>query len=150
MAADSSNIFMAGATWNGTDNGDVIISYGLHLYKLPHNGSCASASCAERKVDLPGIFTMRRFFGKAGSNLIVVTSLTVGVVGGQTLIAVGLSDEGIFIFNDDLQQVAHISDMAMPNHSNHSPQTPVTSLAFGPATGPGQGGVLTAGVMSPA
>ena len=28
---------------------------GLHLYELPHNGSCASASCAERKIDLPGI-----------------------------------------------------------------------------------------------
>ena len=146
VAADSSNIFMAGATWNGTDNG-AITTYGLHLYELPHNGSCASASCAERKIDLPGIFKYDAFIG-GRINLIVVTSLTVGVVGGQTLIAVGLSDEGIFIFNDNLQQVAHISDMATPDHS-YSPQTPVTSLAFGPAR-LGQGGVLLAGVMSPA
>ena len=146
VAADSSNIFMAGATWNGTDNG-AITTYGLHLYELPHNGSCASASCAERKIDLPGIFKYDAFLG-GRINLIVVTSLTVGVVGGQTLIAVGLSDEGIFIFNDNLQQVAHISDMATPDHSQ-PPQTPVTSLAFGrPRVG--QGGVLLAGVMSPA
>ena len=117
VAADSSNIFMAGATWNGNDNG-AITSYGLHLYELPHNGSCASASCAERKIDLPGIFKYDAFFG-GRVNLIVVTSLTVGVVGGQTLIAVGLSDEGIFIFNDNLRQ-ASISDMATPDHTGLS------------------------------
>ena len=147
VAADSSHIFMAGATWGP---GDALATYRLHLYELPHNGSCASASCAERTADLPHTFTYDGgLFGQSRSNLIVVSSLAVGVIGGQTFIAVGLSDEGIFIFNDELQEVFQIGDMAVPNAGNYSPQTPVTSLAFGPATGPGQGGVLTAGVMSP-
>lgn len=147
VAADSSSIYMAGATWGGGDN---LATYKLHLYELPHNGSCASASCADRTVDLPSKFSYDGgVFGQSRGNLIVVTSLAVGVVGGQTFIAVGLSDEGIFVFNHALQQVAHIGDMAVPNPGNNSPQTPVTSLAFGPATGFGQGGVLLAGVMSP-
>ena len=111
MAADSSHIFMAGATWGP---GDALATYRLHLYELPHNGSCASASCAERTADLPHTFTYDGgLFGQSRSNLIVVSSLAVGVIGGQTFIAVGLSDEGIFIFNDELQQVFQIGDMAV-------------------------------------
>ena len=48
VAASASNIFMAGATWNGSNGAT---HYQLHLYELPHNGSCASASCAEKTVD---------------------------------------------------------------------------------------------------
>ena len=115
-------------------------TYHLHLYKLPHDGSCASASCAEKTVDLPSIF------GPSGpSGLIVVTSLAVGVVGGQTLIAVGLSDDGILIFDDNLHLVANIGDMLQAMAA----QTPVTALAFGPPSGPGQGGLLAGGVESP-
>ncbi len=85
VAASASDIYMAGATWDGSDPAD---SYQLHLYKLSHDGSCAIASCAEKKVSLPSIFN-----GPSGpSRLIVVTSLATGVVGGRTLIAVGLSD----------------------------------------------------------
>ena len=148
VAADSSNIFMAGATWGNATT------------RLPPTG-CTFTSCrttvparpppAPRgRSTCPSMFTYDGgLFGQSRSNLIVVSSLAVGVIGGQTFIAVGLSDEGIFIFNDELQQVSQIGDMAVPNAGNYSPQTPVTSLAFGPATGPGQGGVLTAGVMSP-
>ena len=136
VAASASNIYMAGATWGdpATD------PYHLHLYKLPHDGSCASASCAEKTVSLPSIFV-----GSGRRDLIVVTSLAVGVVGGQTLIAVGLSDEGIFIFNDQLQQVAQLGDFSAPDDS----QTPVTSLAFGASTGPGEDGLLAVGLESP-
>ena len=74
-----------------------------------------------------------------------MTSLATGVVGGQTLIAVGLSDEGIFIFNDQLQQVAQLGDFSAPDDS----QTPVTSLAFGASTGPGEDGMLAVGLESP-
>ena len=39
--------------------------------------------------------------------------------------------------------------MGVPGSGDYPPQTPVTSLAFGPPTGPGQPGVLAAGVESP-
>jgi hypothetical protein len=139
VAASASNIYMAGATWDNQRPAD---SYQLHLYKLPHDGSCASASCAEKTVDLPNIINPA---GGAPSRLIVVTSLATGVVGGQTLIAVGLSDEGVLIFNDQLQQVAQLGDFSAPDDS----QTPVTSLAFGASTGPGEDGLLAVGVESP-
>ena len=78
----------------------------------------------------------------------MVTSLAVGVVGGQTLIAVGLSDDGILIFNDQLQLVTQIGDIGTGN-SGAPDQTPATALGSGPPTGAGQGGILAVGVMSP-
>ena len=139
VAASASNIFMAGATWNGSNGSN----YQLHLYELPHDGSCASASCAEKTAALPGIYDPHSDFAP---RLVVATSLATGVVGGRTLIAVGLSDEGIYIYDDSLNLVAQITDMATGDGS----QTPVTALAFGPPTGSGQGGVLVGGVESPA
>ena len=56
VAASASNIYMAGATWGVTR----VDPYQLHLYKLPHDGSCASASCAEKTVSLPSIFVGQR------------------------------------------------------------------------------------------
>lgn len=141
-ASSASNIYMAGATWDDSKATD---TYRLHLYKLRHDGSCARASCAVATVDLPHTFDNNR------PRLVVVTSLAVGVVGGKTLIAVGLSDFGIYIYDDNLNLVAHISDMGAERCDPFcgAAQTPVTSLGFGPPTGPGQGGVLAAGVESP-
>jgi hypothetical protein len=145
VAANASSIYMAGATWT---SGNEPASYQLHLYKLPHDGSCARASCAEATtVDLPTIFRYNDPFHSI-ANMVVPTSLAVGVVGGQTLIAVGLSDEGIYIFNDQLQLVAQLGDFGVPG-TGPPVQTPVTALAFGPPSGPGQGGLLAAGVESP-
>ena len=138
-AASASDIYMAGATWNGSDPLD---TYQLHLYKLPHDGSCASAACAEETVNLPSEYQT-----DVASRLVVATSLAVGVVGGRTLIAVGLSDEGINIYDDNLDLVATIQDMAVGG--DPPAQTPVTALAFGPPSGAGQGGVLAAGTESP-
>ena len=138
VAASASNIYMAGATWDDNAGDPTHNGYQLHLYKLAHDGSCASAGCAEQTLTLPSIF---------GDNqrLIVATSLAVGVVGGRTLIAVGLSDFGIFIYDEDFNQVAQITDMAVSSGG----QTPPNALAFGPPTGPGEGGLLIAGVVSP-
>jgi len=141
VATSASDMYMAGATFNPNDPAHVVGSYQLHLYKLPHDGSCASASCAEKAVTLPATFQSTE-----ASRVIVVTSLATGVVGGRTLIAVGLSDNGIYVFDDQLNLVAQIIDMA----SSDGSQTPVTALAFGPPTGSGQGGTLVAGVESPA
>jgi hypothetical protein len=142
VAASASNIYMAGATWNGQYGG----GYQLHLYKLPHDGSCASASCAQATADLPSQYNWSDFW-TSETRTIVATSLTVGVVGGRTLIAVGLSDYGIYVFDDNLNVVAHITDMGVGG--TPPTQTPVTALAFGPPTGPGQGGVLAMGDESP-
>ena len=135
IASSASNIYIAGAT--GTDGS----GYQLHLYKLPHDGSCASAACADKSVDLQSFYT-DNFHGI--ERVIAATSLAVGVVEGQTYIAVGFSDYGLLIFNQNLQRVAGIGDMADGND-----QTPVISLAFGPSTGPGEGGLLVGGVLSP-
>jgi hypothetical protein len=146
VAASASNIYMAGATWD--DNAPAPDqTYQLHLYKLPHDGSCASAGCAEKTLNLPSCFACDSFFSR---RVVVATSLAVGVVGGRTLIAVGLSDFGISIFDEDLNPVANIQDMAVPDgEPGAGGQTPINALAFGPPTGPGQGGLLTAGVVSP-
>ena len=53
----------------------------------------------------PDSFTDGNFWKTGRSNVVVVTSLATGVVGGQTLIAVGLSDYGIYIYNQNLQLV---------------------------------------------
>jgi hypothetical protein len=149
-ASNSRYIFMAGGTWQGVSD-DAAESYRLWLYVLPHNGLCASAGCALGKVELPGSY--RKDFDRRN---VVATSLAVGEVGGQTLVAVGLSDFGIYIYKaadvgGHLGEVAHITDMG---HETcfifcFADQTPVTALGFGPPTGPGQRGVLAAGVESP-
>ena len=142
VAASSSNIYMAGATWDDQSNTPVD-SYRLHLYKLPHDGPlrCAEPGCeGVQSVDLPSTFSA----GDAPNHrqdLVVVTSLTTGVVGGQTLIAVGLSDEGVLIFNSQLQQVNQLTNFG--DGGDPPTQTPVTALAFGPD------GRLAAGVESP-
>jgi hypothetical protein len=143
VAASGSNIYMAGAQFTPGYS----VGYKLLLYKLPHDGSCASASCALSSVSLPSHYPSADCFDPfSGCRVIVATSLATGVVGGRTLIAVGLSDDGIYIYDDNLNLVAHITDIA----SGDGSQTPVTALAFGPPTASGQGGVLTAGVESPA
>ncbi len=144
VAASASNIYMAGGNTAGRVS-DQENFYTLRLYQLPHDGSCASASCASKVVNLPTEFKYCQTFYGCRQNLIVVTSLAVGVVGGQTLIAVGMSDDGIYIYNDNLQLVTQIADMGTELGPH---QTPVTALAFGPPTGAGQGGILAAGVMS--
>jgi hypothetical protein len=144
VAASASNIYLAGATWDdnapdGRSNG-----YQLHLYKLPHDGSCATAGCADKAVALPSRWESRP------ERYIVATSLAVGVVGGRTLIAVGFTDDGLRIYDENLNEVAHITDMAVdPGEPGVGDQTPPIRLAFGPPSGAGQGGFLTAGVVSP-
>jgi hypothetical protein len=127
-----------GATWN---QDDPVGSFHSHLYKLPHDGSCASSSCVEREITFPGLFDT----SSGPSRLVTVTSLATGVVGGRTLIAVVLSDTGVFIYDSNLNFVAQLGDMAV---NGDSTQTPVTALAFGPPSGPGQGGLLAGGVES--
>ena len=147
VAASASDIYMAGATWQDGNTGstDPPTTYRLHLYKLRHDGQCASASCAEKTFDLPHIYSYSSF-SCSTSRLIVVTSLAVGVVGGQTLIAVGLSDDGIYVFNDSMQLVLRIDDFGVYDGCT---QTPITSMAFGPPSGSGQGGRLAVGLNSP-
>ena len=73
----------------------------------------------------------------------MVTSLATGVVGGRTLIAVGLSDEGISSSTTTSPRWP-ISGTCYSDGG----QTPPTALAFGPPSGPGQGGLLAGGVES--
>jgi hypothetical protein len=147
VAANASNIYLAGATWTDGADTEPSLNYQLHLYKLPHDGSCASASCAEATtVDLPPTYEWSDFDDYI-QNVIVPTSLAVGVVGGRTLIAVGLSDYGVFIFDDQLNLVTIINDMGVGG--DPPVQAPVTALAFGPPTAAGQGGVLAVGTESP-
>lgn len=147
-ASSATSIYMAGATWDESNPDNPYGKYKVYLYKLPHDGSCASVGCSQGHVELPNRFNAGQPICNR-INLVAVTSLAVGVVGGRTLIAVGLSDYGIFIYDGNLNLVAHIDDMgAGATFCNPAPQTPVTSLGFGPATGLGQGGVLAAGVES--
>jgi len=132
-------VFLAGASWNHSLM-DPIDTYRVRLYRISRGSDCASVTCAAH-VDLPATFQRCDF---CDERLVVVTSLAVGVVGGRTLIAVGLSDDGVYIFNASLQLVAHMTNM----DDGKGNQTPVTALGFGPPTGPGEGGLLAVGVLS--
>ena len=155
IASSASNIYMAGATWDDNAPTDPDLNgYQVHLYKLRHDGKCASAGCADKTLDLPSRWVCNCGLFGWPDRVIVATSLTVGVVGGRTLIAVGLSDYGVFIYDENLNLVDQITDMAVPQGEPGNPhgqgaQTPPISLGFGPPSGPGQGGLLAAGVVSP-
>jgi hypothetical protein len=144
IASHDNSIYLAGAhVWKGRRSWYSELDVASFSNKLP---LCLKLTCAGAKhaVVIPADNPVYVDKINHKSRRIVVTSLAVGVVGGQTYIAVGLSDQGMYIFNSSLQQVAHIVDMAYDGY-----QTPVITLAFGPPTGPGQGGLLAGGVMSP-
>jgi hypothetical protein len=135
VAASASNIYMAGATYDCAD----CAGMQLHLYKLPHDGSCAQPSCAIATVDLSGF--------SPSDYPRMVTALTTGVVGGQTIIALAVSDYGILLYDDNLHLITVLTDFG-PQDEPPDNQVAATALAFGPPSGPGQGGLLVAAVAN--
>jgi hypothetical protein len=143
VAFDGSHVFLAGARWSGNpaeDNGL------YHLWLLSEDGPCGT-SCTRDSVNLPSVVTDCG----GGTFANVVTAMATGVVGGRELLAVGLADglpdpqhpglnDDIYIYDVSggyLREVARLPGTGCD-------QKPITSLSFGPPTGPGQGGLLAA------
>jgi hypothetical protein len=144
IASDGWNIYLAGATWNAGYTG-----YQLLLYQLPHDGSCATAGCAQDVERLPSLWSCNCSFGPADRN-VMATSLAVGLINGTRVIAVGLSDFGIqlFIYAPEFGIALQPNDSAIVDMADgQGNQTPVVSLAFGPSSG--VNGLLVGGVVSP-
>ncbi len=141
LAQNASNIFMTGVTGSSLSTSQSNGDYANMLYVLPPNGSCGSASCATGSVQLPSQINVDGFNLRA----IETSSLAAGYAGGTPLVAVGLTDGGLAIYD-------------VSNPSNPVPttiwggmavgggtQTPVTALAFDPSGS----GMLSVGVLSP-
>jgi hypothetical protein len=146
LARNNQNIFMAGTQGNGFDelglrSGDT--AYRNWLYVLPGDGSCASASCAISRIRLPDAYNLCGGCS-GGVRAIQATSLAAGTIGGTPYLAVGLSDNGVQIYNvsnpSSPQLTATFTGMATGDGS----QTPPTALAWDPSGS----GTLAVGVIS--
>jgi hypothetical protein len=120
------------------EGGDYPDRYRNLLYVLPLDGSCASETCARKVVDLPNSLGNPNQGDEA--KLVAVTSLAAGTAGGRWYLAVGLSQDGVHIYDANLNPTAAFADIATPQPS----QTPPVALAWDPAGS----GLLAIGVMT--
>jgi hypothetical protein len=141
LAQNGQNIFMTGVTGNSLTVPNSQGNYQNELYVLPPDGSCGSASCAQAVVQLPTAYSPDGFNYRA----IAASSLAAGTANGRPMVAVGLTDGGLQLYDmtfpSSPQLTATWTGMATGNGS----QTPVTALAFDPAGS----GMLSVGVISP-
>ena len=127
-------LYMAGATGVGNDT-----SYKVKLYKLPPDGTCASAGCAIWvKSDIPnaGIANLSRPLING------ITSMAVGRSGANTLLAVGTSTSNYYngsplqpslaagVISIDAATGTTIDTFG--GFQRGAAQSPVTSLAWDP------------------
>ena len=141
LARNGQNLFMTGTKGNSTISGSS--QYQNLLYVLPPDGSCASAGCAEATVSLPNIFN------QCGScvgevRTIGVTALAAGNVGGTPYLAVGLSDDGVQIYNVSNPSSPQLTDTFVGTATGDGSQAPPTALAWDPSGS----GLLAIGVIS--
>lgn len=149
-------MFNAGSSTNPGDPSGT--GYQSMLYKLPPDGTCAMKSCAIWTQVLPSYVAGRSpFYERA----VGPTSLAAGTVGGESFVAVGMSeaedqsgaDEGVWVFRDNDQYCPgarpevcrlwhHFGDYQDPGWN----QTVTSALAWDP----GGSGRLAIGVTSPA
>jgi hypothetical protein len=148
LARNNDTLFIAGTT--GDTFNDTISDYPPEYYNLvyavPTNGSCASVSCAGQ-VGLPFCYPQTTTLDFSDVvRAVGVTSLAASYVGGVPLLAVGLSDGGVQIYNWPYgpgvppQYASSFVGMATGDGS----QTPPTALAWDPSGS----GLLAIGVLS--
>ena len=139
LARNNDSLFITGAH----NNGD-LSSYENVLYVAPADGSCASAifvpSCLKSFVHLPSVYGPRN---GDDPRIITVTSLAAGYRLGHPLLAVGLSDGGVQIY-DVSNPVPRLAGTFGGMATGDGSQTPVTALAWDPAGS----GLLAVGVIS--
>jgi hypothetical protein len=140
LATNGQNIFMSGVTGSSLTIPNSQGDYQNTLYVLPPDGSCGSSSCAQAVVQLPTAYSPDGVNYRA----IAVSSLAAGYVQGQPMLAVGLTDGGLQLYQmngPNPQLTATWTGMA----TGTGAQTPVTALAFDPSGS----GMLSVGVLSP-
>ena len=141
LAQNNTNIFMTGVKGDSVGTGGS--EYQNLLYVLPKNGSCASQSCAISTVSLPILFNAcDNCNGEARS--IQVTSLAAGYIGQTPYLAVGLSDDGVQIYNVSNPSSPQLTGTFGGMATSDGSQAPVTALAWDPSGS----GLLAVGVLS--
>jgi len=147
LAQTSNVLFMTGNQGDTFDEWLPVTSgqtaYRNYLYVLPRDGSCASNSCAYQRIRLPDAYLFDPNFGNV-QRAITVTSLAATIVGGNTIVAVGLSDGGLQIYGDVGTGSLKLTDTFTGMATGDGSQTPVTALAFDPSGS----GLLSVGVIS--
>jgi hypothetical protein len=147
LAQTSTTLFMTGNQGNTFDEHTPVVSgqtaYRNYLYVLPRDGTCASNSCADQRIRLPDAFGYDPGDGSV-QRAITVTSLAAAVVGGNTLVAVGLSDGGMQIYADLGTGSFTLTDTFTGMALGDGSQTPVTALAWDPSGS----GLLSVGLIS--
>ena len=126
--------FFTGSKGNNLNDGDPD-RYRNILYALSPEAICAVETCVEH-VDLPNYYPD----GPDQARIIGVTALAAGRVGDRLMVAVGLTDGGVSLFDEELSYLGSFGGMATGDGS----QTPVTALQFDPAGS----GWLAVGAMS--
>jgi hypothetical protein len=140
LASNGQNMFMSGVTGSSLTIPNSQGDYQNTVYVLPPDGSCGSSSCALANISLPSAYNVDGFNYRA----IAVSSLAAGYVQGQPMLAVGLTDGGLQLYQmngPNPQLTATWGGMA----TGTGAQTPVTALAFDPSGS----GMLSVGVLSP-
>jgi RTX calcium-binding nonapeptide repeat (4 copies) len=142
LAQNGQNIFMTGVTGsNLTVPGTGIQGdYKNELYVLPPDGSCGSASCAQAVVQLPTLYNPGGFDYRA----IAASSLAAGTANGRPMVAVGLTDGGLQLYDMSSPRSPWLAGTWGGMATGDGSQTPVTALAFDPAGS----GMLSVGVIS--
>ncbi len=140
-----SQIYMTGVQGNSLTPADGGTPYQNLLYAQLPNAACGSANCAEAVVSLPSQFESGAGTINFTRRAIATSSLAVGMVGGATLVAVGLTDYGLQIYDFSNPNSPQLVGTWVGMGTGDGSQTPVTALSFDPSGS----GLLSVGVLSP-
>lgn len=140
LANNAQNIFMAGVTGDSLvpNVGDL---YRNLVYVLPHDGSCASSDCALAVIGLP---TYHRECDDCPVWSVSTTSLASGSIGGKPYLAVGLSDNGVQIYDVSNPRSPRLTSTFTGYNLADGSQAAATALAWDPAGS----GMLAIGLLS--
>ena len=147
LAAAGGHLFIAGTKGDRVPNPDNAQSddgYHVLLYEVPYNGTCASQSCVAPSGGQVAEFqnqigirydSFSGYYPFGDTRAVGPTSLAAGMVGSTPVVAIGLSDFGVYtgtastVTNMPLGVGNQFGGAATPDGA----QTPATALAFDPA-----------------
>lgn len=137
-------LYISGTKGNAIDGGNNDTfppagntTYRNLVYRVSPDGRCASEGCASKVADLPTHFQPGF---PDDDRAIGVTALAAGSSGGNTFVAVGLTDFGVQVFKGDLSSQQTYAGMS----TGRGDQTAASALAFDPSGS----GMLAVGVVS--
>ena len=128
LAMAGGSLYISGTKGNAIDGGNNDTfppagdsTYRNLVYRVPTDGSCASEACAWNVAELATLYEPG--FPKPDRS-IGVTALAAGSAGGNTFVAVGLSDYGVWVYKGDLSSQQTYSGMSTGEGSQTADQRP--------------------------